>query len=88
MTLLSAENARHFVAVGVIARVGVSPLLMILAVSVIVLWSEILTVLLTHILMVLGKTLLLAILSNSLNTVFFLFLLDSLNPGCVSGLIL
>jgi hypothetical protein len=88
VTLLSAENARHFVAVGVVARVVVSPLLLILAVSVVILWSEILTVLLTPILLILGIELLLAVLSDSFNIVFFLFLLDSLNPGCASGLIL
>ncbi len=81
MTLLSSENARHFVAVGVVARVGVPPLLLILVVSVIVLWYEILTVLLTSILLILGKKLLLAILCDSLDIVSFLFLLDSLNPG-------
>ncbi len=87
LTLFSAENARHLVAVGVVARVVVPPLLLILAVLIAVLWSEILTALLTLILRVLGKELLLAVLRDSLDIVFFFFLLDSLDPGCASCLV-
>jgi hypothetical protein len=88
VTLFSAENARHFVAICVVARVVVPPLLLILVVSVVVLRSEILMALLTPVLLSLGIELLLTILCDSLNIVFFFFLLDSLDPGCAPGLIL
>ncbi len=88
MTLLPAENAHHFVVVGVVAWVVVPPLLLILAVLIVVLWSEILTVLLAPILLVLGEEFLWAVLCDSFNIVLFLILLDSLNPVCASGFIL
>jgi hypothetical protein len=86
--LLSAENAHHIVSVGVVAWVIVPPLLLILIVSIVILLSKILMVLLASVLLILREKLLLTVLGDSLDTIFFLLLLDSLNPGCASGLVL
>jgi hypothetical protein len=45
-------------------------------------------ILLAPILLILGKKLLLAVLGDRVDTVFFLIWLDSLDMGCASGLIL
>ncbi len=87
VTLLSAENSRHFVVVGVVAGAVVSPLWLIAPIIVVLLY-EILTSLLTPIWLTLGIKLLLSILRDSFNIVFFLFWLDGLDPGSTPGLIL
>jgi hypothetical protein len=84
VNLLSAENPRHFVAFGAIAGVVVSPLWLV-APIIVVLFSEILTSLLTPIWLILRIKLLRMILRDSFNIVFFLFLLDGLDPGTLAS---
>ncbi len=72
VSLLPAENKRHFVPVEIVAWIVVSPLLLSLVVPVVVLRPEVLASLLASILLILREELL---------------LLDSLDSGCVSGLI-
>ncbi len=87
MSLLPAENTGHFVPVEIVAWIVVSPLLLSLVVPVVVLRPDVLVSLLASILLILEEELLLAVLGDCVHTVFFLFLLDSLDSGCVSGLI-
>jgi hypothetical protein len=86
VALLPAENTGHLVPVRVVAWIW--PPLLLVIVSIVGLRAVVLTVLLASILMVRWCELPLPILGNGLNIVFLFFLLDSLNPGCASGLIL
>jgi hypothetical protein len=86
VALLPAENTGHLVPVRVVAWIW--PPLLLVIVSIVGLRAVVLTVLLASILLVRRCELPLPILGNGLNIVFLFFLLDSLNPGCASGLIL
>ncbi len=86
VALFLAEDTGHLVPVRVVA--WIRPPLLLVIVSVVVLLMIVLTVLLASILLVRWCELPLPILRNGLNIVFFVLLLNSLNPGCVPGLIL